>query len=98
MGSVLLFLIIGIFVALLFLNIYVRIKVLKHYKVLVQNRIQFDSSHFLNREKMEKEVLSKYPAYREHILGFTGQIKKSVSIAIVLIILITIAGSILKYI
>ena len=54
MGDFLLFLMIGIFVALLFLNIYVRVKVLGFYKVLVQNQVQFDTSHFFNKSKMEK--------------------------------------------
>jgi hypothetical protein len=98
MGSMLLFLIIGFFISLLFLNVYIRVKVLKLYKVLVQNKVQFDSSHFFNKEKMEEEVLSRYPAFREEILGFTGHIKKSIAIAVVLIVLITLAGTILKHI
>ncbi|MCE2789322.1 MAG: hypothetical protein LW630_05355 [Saprospiraceae bacterium] len=96
MGDFLLFLMIGIFVALLFLNIYVRVKVLGFYKVLVQNQVQFDTSHFFNKSKMEKEVLSRYPSYRREILGFTSHIKTSLGIAVVLIVIITLAGYILK--
>jgi len=96
MSDFLLFLMIGIFVALLFLNIYVRVKVLKFYKVLVQNQVQFDSSHFFNKSKMETEVLNRYPSFRREILGFTGHIKTSVAIAVILIIIITLAGYILK--
>ncbi len=96
MSTILISLIIGIFIALFFLNVYFRVKVLKVYKILVQNRIQFDSSHILNKSKLEAEILPKYPAFRNEILTFTGHIRKSLSIAVVLVLLITIAGFILK--
>ncbi len=96
MIDILTYLIIGIFLSLLFLNIYFRIKVFKVYKTLVQNRIEFNSSHIFNQSKMEKEVLTRYPNFRDDILNFSGHIKKSLSIAIVLVLLITIMGIILK--
>ena len=96
MADLVFFLIIGIFLALLFLNIYFRVKVLKIYKVLVQNKIEFDSTHIFNSKKMEREVLTKYPKFTREILGFTSHIKKSILIAIILIALITIMGFIIK--
>lgn len=96
MAGVLFYFIIGIFISLLFLNIYFRVKVFKVYKTLVQNRIEFNSSHIFNSKKMEQEVLSKHPAFRKDILDFTGHMKKSLSIALALVVLITIMGIILK--
>jgi hypothetical protein len=96
MADILIFLIIGIFIALLFLNIYFRVKVLKMYKVLVQNRVEFDSSHIFNAKKLNAEILPKYPDFSKEILSFIGHIRKSVSIAIVLVLLITLMGFILK--
>jgi len=96
MTYILTYLIIGIFLSLLFLNLYFRIKVFKVYKVLVQNRIEFNSSHIFNKVKMENEVLSKYPAFTNEILSFSGHIKKSILIAVILVLLITIMGIILK--
>lgn len=96
MADLVFFLIIGIFLALLFLNIYFRVKVLKIYKVLVQNKIEFDSTHIFNSKKMEREVLTKYPKFTREILGFTSHIKKSILIAIILVALITIMGFIIK--
>jgi hypothetical protein len=96
MADLVFFLIIGIFLALLFLNIYFRVKVLKIYKVLVQNKIEFDSTHIFNSKKMEREVLTKYPKFTREILGFTSHIKKSILIAIILIALITIMGFIIN--
>jgi len=81
---------------MLFLNVYFRAKVLKVYKTLVQNKVQFDSSHILNPKKMELEILPKYPKHREDILTFVSHIKFSIRIACILIVLITIAGLILK--
>lgn len=96
MTDILIYFIIGIFLALLFLNIYFRVKVFKVYKTLVQNKIQFDSSHIFNSDKMEKEVLTVYPKFRNDILSFTGHIKKSLTIAVILVLLITVMGFILK--
>lgn len=96
MGDLLIFLIIGIFLALLFLNIYFRVKVLKVYKTLVQNQVEFNSSHVFNNQKMEVEILSKYPKFKNEILSFVGHIKKSLAIGIFLVVLITVMGVILK--
>lgn len=96
MADVLIFFIIGIFLALLFLNIYFRVKVFKLYKTLVQNKIEFDSSHIFNKQKLEKEILPKYPKFNSEILMFIGNIRRSLSIAVILVLLITMMGFILK--
>ena len=62
--------IIGLFVAMLFVNVYFRAKVLKSYKILVQNRVEFDTKHILNPQKMKDEVLPKYPKFRTEIETF----------------------------
>jgi len=91
------FLIVGFFIALLFLNIYFRVKVLKNYRVLVQNRVQFDKSHMMNLEKLEQEIIPRYPKFSKEIRGFVHNIRFSVKIAVVLVILITIVGTLLYY-
>lgn len=96
MTDFLIFFIIGVFLALLFLNIYFRVKVFKLYKVLIQNRIEFGSSHILNSTKLKDEILPKYPNHQFQILQFVGHIRKSIGIAIFLVLLITIMGFILK--
>lgn len=89
--------VVTLFAAMLFLNVYFRVKVFKAYKVLTQNDIRFESSHFFNKEKMEKEVISKHPEHREAIELFVSYMKKSINMATVLIALITIFGGILMY-
>ena len=94
--SWLLYLIIGIFIAILFLNIYFRVKVMRIYRKLVQNRVDFDTAHIFNRKRMESEIYPKYPQFKDDIASFVNHIQRSVTIASILIVLITIAGIILK--
>ncbi|TXB63059.1 hypothetical protein [Phaeodactylibacter luteus] len=89
--------VIGLFVAMLFLNIYFRVKVMKSYRKLVQNRVEFGAAHLFNKQKMEEEVLPKYPAMRQEIETFTSHIQYSMRMATVLIALITLFGAILMY-
>jgi hypothetical protein len=93
----LLFLVMGLFAAMLFLNLYFRIKVYKSYKKLVQNRVEFGVKHFLNQEKMEQEIYPRYPHMREEIDTFARHIRYSVKMATVLTTLITLFGGILMY-
>jgi hypothetical protein len=87
----------GLFLVLLFLNLYFRVKVLKSYKILVQNKVDFESSHFFNDQKMKQEVLSKYPNLEKEILTFVHHIRYSIKMASIFLLLITIFGGILMY-
>lgn len=90
-------LIIGLFVAMLFVNVYFRIKVLKAYKVLVQNEVEFKAIHVFNKDRMEKEIFPKYPNLTNEISSFAKHIRYSIKMATVLIILITAFGAVLMY-
>jgi hypothetical protein len=87
----------GLFAAMLFVNLYFRMKVMKIYGILVRNKVQFDASHIFNKEKLEREILPKYPALREEILTFVRHIHFSIKMASVLTALITAFGAILMY-
>jgi len=89
--------VIALFIAMLFLNVYFRVKVFKVYKVLVENKVQFDASHFFDKEKMENEVIAKYPQHRGDIEIFVKNMRHSIRMATVLIALITLFGGILMY-
>ncbi|MEM8524309.1 MAG: hypothetical protein AAGG68_06685 [Bacteroidota bacterium] len=97
MEGTLLFLIIGLFAAMLFLNIYFRIKVFKTYKKLVQNGVEFGAKHFLDQKKMESEIYPRYPHMREEIDTFVRHIRYSMKMATVLAALITLFGGVLMY-
>ncbi len=89
--------IIGLFVAMLFVNLYFRAKVLKVYGVLVRNKVQFGAAHIFNRQKLEDEVLSRYPQFRPEIEIFIRHMRYSIQMASVLIALITAFGAVLMY-
>ena len=89
--------VIGLFLAMLFVNVYFRAKVLKVYGVLVRNKVQFGAAHIFNRQKLEEEVLPKYPQFRAEIESFIRHMRYSIRMASVLIALITAFGAILMY-
>ena len=87
----------GLFAAMLFLNIYIRVKAFKYYRRLVDARVEFGAAHIFNKAKMAAEIYPKYPQHREDIDNFVGHIRKSLNIASILILLITVFGAILMY-
>ena len=89
--------VIGLFVAMLFLNVYFRVRVIKTYRKLVNNRVEFKAVHVFNREKMEAEIIPRYPQMEAEIRTFTSHIRYSIRMATVLIALITLFGAILMY-
>ena len=89
--------VIGLFVAMLFLNVYFRVKVLQSYKVLVRNRVNFGAVHIFNKSRREKEILPRYPGFRQEIETFCNHLRYSIRMATVLIALITLFGAVLMY-
>lgn len=89
--------VLSLFVAMLFLNVYFRVRVLKVYKKLVQNRVEFGAAHFFSQKKMEEEIYPKYPAFRTDIEIFVRHMRYSIKMATVLVALITLFGAILMY-
>lgn len=97
MYTLLIAIIIGLFVAMLFVNVYFRAKVLKVYGVLVRNKVQFGAAHVFNRKKLEEEILPKYPQFKNEIETFIGYMRKTINMASILIALITAFGAVLMY-
>jgi hypothetical protein len=79
------------------MNVYFRVKVLKHYKYLVQNNVEFQAMDIFNKQKINEVVVKRYPQHRDHILAFIDNIRKSINIAIILVTLVSIASGILYY-
>lgn len=97
MYTILIFFVIGLFAAMLFVNVYFRVKVFKSYKKLVQARVDFTAAHIFNPKKMETEVFPRYPEHIEDIRTFSSHLRYSIRMASVLIALITVFGAILMY-
>lgn len=89
--------IIGLFLGMLFLNLYFRVRVLRTYRVLVQNRVEFGAKHIFHPAKMEEEIFPKYPEMQEEIRIFCRHLRYSIKMATVLMVLITLFGAVLMY-
>ena len=89
--------VIGLFVAMLFVNLYFRAKVLKAYGVLVRNKVEFSAVHVFNRKKLEAEILPRYPQFKTEIETFIRHMRYSIKMASVLLFLVTVFGAILMY-
>ncbi len=85
------------FLGLLFLNIYFRAKVMKAYRRLAKSGTHIKAAHIFDRDQLEKEVLVHHPKYRQDILIFVDNIKYSMRIASLLIVLITLFGGVLMF-
>ena len=98
MVDLLLVTVVALFIAMLFLNVYFRVKVFGSYKKLVKQRVEFNASHLLDKEKMRREVYARYPRMQEEIENFVKHLRFSVRLAIVLIVLISLVGAVLMYV
>jgi len=96
LGKSMMYLVIILFVGLFIMQFYFRIRVVKVYQRLVRNKVQFDSSHIFNSKKMESEILPRYPEHKEDILKFIKEMRLSLTIASVFILLIFAAAVILR--
>ncbi len=94
---ILISLVLGLFVAMLFVNFYFRWKVIKIYQRLVQQKVDFNAEHIFNPKKLEREVLPNHPQSAEDIKTFISYMKFSFKMAAILIVLITAFGAILMY-
>lgn len=90
-------LLVGLFVALLFVNLYFRMKVLRAYRKLVQAEVEFTLQDIFDQKKLSAEVLPRYPQHQEDILSFVRHIRYSVRLASVLVLLITLIGGVMMY-
>ena len=89
--------VLALFAAMLFLNLYFRIRVWKTYRRLVERRVEFGAAHLFNRKRMEEEILPRYPDMRKDIENFVRHMRYSIRMATVLVALITLFGAILMY-
>ncbi|MEN9415710.1 MAG: hypothetical protein RLZ62_2014 [Bacteroidota bacterium] len=97
MYTLLITIVIGLFVAMLFVNLYFRAKVFRVYGILVRNKVEFGAAHIFNRKKLEEEILPRYPQFQNEIETFIKHMRNSIRMASVLLMLITLFGGILMY-
>lgn len=89
--------VVGLFVFLLFLNVYFRIKVMRAYKELVQARVDFTAKQIFSSKLIESELVPRYPAQADQIRTFSRYLIGSIRMGTALLALITIFGGILMW-
>lgn len=88
--------IIALFCALVFLNLYFRMKVMRSYKYLSQQHVEFNIGHIFNKVRLQAEVLPRYPKHEVQILEFVSQIRNSLKWALLIIVSIILVGIVLN--
>lgn len=91
------YVIIVLFISLLFVNIYFRLKVIKAYRKLKDYKINFETSALFDKAQLNKIMQSNPPDIRTSIEEFSKNMKYSISMVIALIVLITLFGAVLMY-
>ncbi len=89
--------VVGLFLVMLFLNIYFRVKVMKSYKIMVQNRVEFNATDIFSKKKVEEEIIPKYPHLEEEITTFANHLQFSIKAGTMLLGLITAIGGIMMW-
>lgn len=97
MGTLITYLVIGLFGSLLFFNFYFRYKILKYLKQLRQNKISLEWKHIKNKQLLESEIIPNYPDYKDLIRKFVNELHFSFKITIGILIFITILSVALAY-
>ncbi len=97
MYTILVIIMISLMAALLFVNLYFRIRVLKLYRKLLSNRIEFTVTDIFDREALENEVLPRYPQHQDDINSFVNHIRFSIRCAMAMIVIISAFGAVLMW-
>ncbi|MEM9525337.1 MAG: hypothetical protein AAGA31_01955 [Bacteroidota bacterium] len=97
MQSLLLSIVILLFVAMLGVNLYFRAKVLRAYRHLVQNEVDFTPAQIFSTARVEDEIIPAYPDQAEPIRNFSNYLRLSIKMTTVLMALITAFGGILMW-
>lgn len=82
----------SIFIVLLFLNLYFRVKLLKLYRKLVEGQVEFPTSMIFKTKLLEKEIVPKYPKYRNEIIQFSKHLNTSIRIAFIVFVISLFIG------
>lgn len=89
--------IVVLFVCLLGLNMFFKANVLKGYKLLLNQNMDFTVGQLLNKKKLEG-VMRKYPKHSSAIKTLASKLKFSFVFALTIIIVMVLIGVTLLFI
>ena len=84
------------FCGMLGVNVYFRARVLRAYRTLARAGVEFDGRDMLTAARLE-ELVRRYPEHELALRAFTGGIRRSMSMASGLIVLIALLGATLMW-
>lgn len=82
---------------LLLANVFFRIKTFRTFKKLADKGVAFSKEHVLSQERLEREVLVRYPDHKDLILAHVNSIKASMRISMLCMVVLTACGAVLMY-
>lgn len=97
MQTLLLTIVIILFIAMLGVNLYFRAKVLRAYRILLMNKVDFTPGQIFSPLRVEDEIIPAYPEQADAIRNFSNYLRRSISMTTVLMALITAFGGILMW-
>ena len=92
MGDSVYILIAVVLILVLLLNVTLRVYVLKLYRRLVRDEVDFDPVHFFNEKRLAEEILPKYPEHEDEIRRFVRLVKLSMTMASIILVIILYLG------
>jgi hypothetical protein len=73
------------------LNVYFRVKIFRHYRILVDNRIEFGIGDIFSESRMQS-VIQRYPHMRDSITRFCRNMRLTMWMASVFVTLTILLG------
>lgn len=73
-------------------NIFLRFKVFRVYNRLARNKVNFTPKQMMDPNLLEAEVIPRYPNHADDIRSFSRNIRISIWIGIVMLIIILYLG------
>lgn len=82
------------FAGFFLLNVYFRVRIFKHYRVLITQRVDFRASDIFSDERMTA-VIDKYPHAEHAIRQYCINMRRTVRMASVFVSLVIVLGIVL---
>jgi hypothetical protein len=83
-----------LFAGFFLLNVYFRINVFRHYRILIDNRVDFKAADIFSDARME-EIIKRYPQFRESITAYCRNMRRTMWMATVFVMLTIALGFVL---
>jgi hypothetical protein len=83
-----------LFAGFFLLNVYFRLRIFKHYRTLMRNKVEFGTAEIFSDDRMET-VIARHPQLKETITRFCKNMRFTMWMATVFVILVIIFGFVL---